>query len=102
MCRFNLLLAPTVQRLSGSRRLQNRLTKMQPTQLSQTSFSRYDLNGHLGCRGGGCETELDAGILNGGSARDIGGSAGRERTIYDTAVTQQQGSSDEREHTIVV
>jgi hypothetical protein len=45
---------------------------------------------------------LDAGILIFGGARDFDGRAGRERPIYGTAVTQQQGSSDDREHTIVV
>src|SRR5271169_2164877 len=83
MCRFNLLLAPTVQRLSGTRRLQNRLTEMQPTQLPQPTFSGYGLNGHLGYRGGRCETTLDAGILNRWGARDFDGRARRERTIYE-------------------
>ena len=36
-----------------------------------------------GCRGGRCETALDAGILNSAGARDFDGRAGRERTIYE-------------------
>src|SRR5271165_2405037 len=83
MCRFNLLLAPTVQRLSGTRRVPNRLTEMQLRQLPQPTFSRYDLNGHLGYRGGRCETALDAGILNRWGAPDFDGRARRERTIYE-------------------
>src|SRR5271165_3173488 len=83
MCRFNLLLAPTVQRLIGTRHLQNRLIEMQPTQLPQLTFFRYDLNGHLRYRGGRFETALDAGILNRWGARDFDGRARRERTIYE-------------------
>src|SRR5271166_4049832 len=102
MCRFNLLWAPTVQRLSGTRRLQNRLAEMQPTQLPRPTFSGYGLNGHLGCREVDVKRHWMLAFLIAGAlvisavAQDVNAQS------TNTVVTQQQGRSDDGEHTIVV